>query len=113
MFQNLSFYNSFLSIRTWRHFKFQRQIAFLKSYPHKSIWLDAFFWWYFFDRYNTQDKIHLFPIHHINTGWEQNKNLTLEAELIKLVLKKPGEGDLKPPAADEQFPPRDICLLQG
>lgn len=43
----------------------------------------------------------------------RTENLTLEAELIKLVLKKPGEGDLKPPAADKKFPPRDICLLQG
>lgn len=56
--------------------------------------------------------IYLLPFVLIYDG-NRTENLTLEAELIKLVLKKPGEGDLKPPAADKKFPPRDICLLQG
>lgn len=43
----------------------------------------------------------------------RTENLTLEAELIKLVLKKPGEGDLNPPAAGKKLPPLEACLLQG
>lgn len=83
-----------------------------KSYSYKSTWLNVFIWCYFL--------IHVTVIRYINSLsiWflydkKKRKNLTLEAELIKLVLKKPGEGDLKPPAADKKFPPRDICLLQG
>lgn len=47
-----------------------------------------------------------------NKGKEQT-GLTLEAELTKLVLKKPGEGDRTLPKADRKLLPRVICLLQG